>query len=154
MKPEQEARRQQFADLAKSLIGVREGIKNNTGTDVIKYLKYVGINVPTPWCAAFVSWVFKMGGQTEPKTAWSPSLFPASRLARDALKGNVIGIYFPTLKRIGHCGIIVDTRGNLIYSVEGNTNGVGSREGDGVYKRIRHKRSIAAIADWLEGAPL
>ena len=154
MRPEQEARRQQFADLAKTLLGVREGKQANTGSEVTKYLKYVGVYVPAAWCAALVCWVFKLAGYHQPRTPWSPALFPSARLARDALKGNVIGIYFSVLKRIGHCGIIVDVRGDLIYSVEGNTNVAGSREGDGVYKRVRHKRSIAVIADWFKEVPL
>ncbi|MHA4893540.1 NlpC/P60 family protein [Pedobacter sp. PWIIR3] len=154
MSPAQQERREEFVKVAQSLVGIREGKKANTGKEVSGFLKYVGVQVPAPWCAAFVCWVFKMVGDAQPRTAWSPSLFPAPRLARDALPGNILGIYFPALKRIGHCGIIVETKGAWIYSVEGNTNLGGSRDGDGVYKRIRHKRSIAVIADWFKELPL
>ncbi|ETZ21152.1 hypothetical protein N824_03260 [Pedobacter sp. V48] len=33
--------------------------------------------------------------------------------------------------------------------IEGNTNLEGSREGQGVYRRIKHKRRNGMYADWL-----
>jgi len=63
--------------------------------------------------------------------------------------GLVYGIYFPELRRIGHCGILERVQGDFVIGIEGNTNVAGSREGDGVYRRMRHKRSIAKFAEWL-----
>ncbi|MBB5436911.1 hypothetical protein HDC92_000575 [Pedobacter sp. AK017] len=85
----------------------------------------------------------------QPRTAWSPGLFPASRLVRNGLPGMLIGIYFPSLKRLGHCGMIERVQGSLVFSIEGNTNVNGSREGDAVMRKARHKRSIAKYSDWL-----
>jgi len=133
---------------AKKEAGVREGDVPNSGQKVSVYLRYVGISFPAPWCAAFVSYVFGQAGYTAPKTAWSPDLFPAQRSVKEPKPGLVLGIYYPALKRIAHCGIVTGVKDDLIFSVEGNTNLNGSREGDGVYQRIRHKRSIHRYSDW------
>lgn len=130
--------------------GVREGNVPNGGPDVLFYLRYVGIKTPAPWCAAWVSYVFGQAGYTAPKTAWSPGLFPDQRSVREARPGVVLGIYYTSLKRIAHCGIVEGVKNEWIYSIEGNTNVNGSREGDGVYRRVRHVRSIHRFADWVE----
>src|SRR5690554_1061248 len=61
-------------------IGVREKTNKNDGERIAEYLKYTGLNEGYAWCAAFVSWSFGQAGLTEPKTAWSPSLFPNKRI--------------------------------------------------------------------------
>jgi len=132
--------------IAQKEIGVREA-KGNTGLRVNEYNAYVGLK-NVAWCASFISWCFGQAGYSQPRTAWSPALFPANRLVKDPLPGRVLGIYFPELKRIAHCGIVEKVKNELVYSVEGNTNVNGSREGDGVYRRIRHKRSIYKFSDW------
>jgi hypothetical protein len=136
-------------EIARKEIGVREATGRNDGARVGQYLNYVGFKQAAPWCAAWVSWVFGQAGYQEPKTAWSPALFPERRLVRDALPGYVFGIYFPELKRIGHCGIVESARGEWCATIEGNTGPEGSREGIGVFRRLRHKRTIAKFADWL-----
>ena len=64
-------------------------------------------------------------------------------------KGLVFGIYFPELKRIGHCGFVEMVRGEWVQTIEGNTSPDGGREGIGVFRRLRHKRTICKYADWL-----
>lgn len=135
---------------AQKEIGVREGDVQNTGKRVSEYLRYVGINRPDKWCAAWVSFVFGQVGYSTPKTAWSPALFPASRQVAKAKPGLVLGIYYASLKRIAHCGIVEQVKNDWVFSVEGNTNVNGSREGDGVYRRTRHIRSIHRFADWCK----
>jgi len=134
---------------AENEVGVREKTGNNDGIRVEEYLATVGLKKPEPWCAAFVCWVYAKEGFAKPRSGWSPDLFPLSRLARSALPGNILGIYFPDKKRIAHVGIIIKEKDDFIYSVEGNTDVAGSREGDGVYLRQRHKRTIYRIADWI-----
>ncbi|WP_285059747.1 hypothetical protein [Pedobacter ginsengisoli] len=100
------------------------------------------------WCAAFVSWCFGQAGYTQPKTAWSPALFPKGRFRKEPLPGMIMGIYFPSMRRIAHRGIVESLHGDFIVCIEGNTNSDGSRNGDGVYRRVRHKRSIANFSEW------
>jgi hypothetical protein len=141
--------------IARAEVGVRE-VGQNGGERVGDYLAYTGIKVPGPYCAAFVSWCFGQAGYEEPRTAWSPALFPKLRVvnldpshARDDKRGLVFGIYFPELKRIAHCGIVEVVRGEWIQTIEGNTSPDGSREGIGVFRRLRHKRTISKYSNWL-----
>lgn len=62
--------------------------------------------------------------------------------------GCVMGLYYEKLGRLGHIGIIEYEDANNYYTIEGNTNGAGSREGDGVYRKIRPKKTVAALADY------
>lgn len=62
-----------------SQIGVLESGLNG-GSEVEKYLHYVNLSKGNPWCAAFVCWVFGQAGIANPRTAWSPTLFPASKI--------------------------------------------------------------------------
>ncbi len=131
---------------AQGEIGVRE-TSENAGPDVDRYGRYVGFK-KIPWCAAFCSWCFGQAGCPQPRTAWSPALFPAGRLTKTARPGMIFGIYFPKLKRIGHCGLVESVRDDWIVGIEGNTNLSGSRDGDGVYRKWRHKRGIQVYARW------
>lgn len=137
-----------ITEIAENQLGVRELTGHNDGPRVEAYLSAVKLKKGAPWCAAYVSWTYQQAGFAKPRSGWSPDLFPKSRLARSALPGDVLGIYFTELKRIAHVGIVTSQKGSWVYSVEGNTNVAGSREGDGVYKKIRHIRTIHSIADW------
>ena len=141
---------------AEKEIGVRERTGRNDGIRVETYLRSVGLKIGNPWCAAFISFLFGQEGLDEPRTGWSPDLFPKSRFTRSALPGNLLAIYFPDLKRIGHVGLITGNQGDYICSIEGNTNVTGSREGDGVYRKRRHIKTIYMFSDWIsnKGAAL
>jgi hypothetical protein len=134
--------------IAAAELGVRE-VGNNDGARVRAYLTYTGIKTPAPWCAAWISYCFGKAGFAEPRTAWSPAMFPVSRLTLDPKPADVFGIYFDNLKRIAHVGLIERLQGKFIFSVEGNTSADGSREGTGVFRRLRHTRTISKYADWI-----
>jgi hypothetical protein len=127
-------------------VGVRE-TSENAGKRVDEYNAYVGVR-KVAWCAAFVSWCFGQAGYTQPRTAWSPALFPKRRLRAKAQPGMIMGIYFPSMGRIAHCGIVELVTGDFVVCIEGNSNSDGSRNGNGVYRRMRHKRSIANFSEW------
>ncbi|AOM76539.1 peptidoglycan-binding protein [Pedobacter steynii] len=146
--------RKKLITIAESQLGVREKTGNNDGLQVEEYLKTVNLKKGNPYCAAFISWVFYKAGFDQPRTGWSPALFQNSHLimasSKEAyLPGNLIGIYFPSLKRIAHVGIIAYRKNNWIISIEANTNVEGSREGDGVYRRRRPIRTISRYSDWI-----
>lgn len=131
-------------------VGVREETGKNDGPRVEEYLRLVGLKKPEPYCAAFVSWVYAKAGYEKPRSGWSPDLFPSSRLARSALPGDVLGIYFSAMKRIAHVGIVIKQSGDYVTSVEGNTNVAGNREGGGVYLKVRHIKTIYQISNWIK----
>jgi hypothetical protein len=142
--------RAHLVSIAEKEIGVRELSGHNDGERVEAYLRVTGLRKGNPWCAAYVSWVYWQAGFTAPASAWSPDLFPASRVTTQFLPGNVLGIYFPELKRIAHVGLIIKRDGDWVVSAEGNTNVSGSRNGDGVYLKRRHHRTIYQVADWVK----
>ena len=61
-----------------SQIGVREK-QVNARPELEKYLQSVGLGKGNPWCAAFVCWVYGQAGLSNPRSGWSPDLFPGSR---------------------------------------------------------------------------
>lgn len=154
-----------------SQIGVREATGHNDGPQVEAYLRYTGLGKGNAWCAAFVCWVLGQAGVDNPKTAWAASLFPHDKLvwprAKIRARGNpqratkkvlttgnpqratIFGLYFPSLKRIAHCGFIDEWNEKEVITVEGNTNDKGGREGDGVYRKRRPVKSLYAVADWI-----
>ena len=135
---------------ARKEIGIRETNNTNSGVRVEAYLSYVGFKKGSPWCAAFVSWVYNEAGYKLPRSAWSPALFPPSKCLKDAMPGMIFGIYFPNLKRVAHCGIVESIRDDWITTIEGNTNAAGSREGDGVYRKLRNKKTIKYFSHWID----
>lgn len=139
----------QLLKIAKSQLGIREATGNNDGKQVEEYLKYTGNKKGEPWCASFVSWVFGQTGYAAPRTAWSPALFPKARLTKVVTPATVFGIYFANKQRIAHAGLVRQKRGDWVSTIEGNTNILGSREGDGVYRKLRHVKTIAVFANWL-----
>lgn len=141
--------RQSIVRRARLEIGVREKTGKNDGARVEAYLASVGLKKPEPWCAAFICWIFAQEGFIKPKSGWTPDLFPKSRVSSAPLSGNIIGIYCLSKKRIAHVGIIEKMEGDWCLSIEGNTNVDGSREGDGVYKKRRHQKTIYRISDWI-----
>lgn len=144
-----DAFRERILAVASSQIGVREATGNNDGPQVEAYLKVTNLPKGNPWCAAFVSWVFRQAGFALPRTAWSPALFPLARQTLSPKPADVLGIYSIRLKRIAHAGLVEQRQNNWIISIEGNTNVDGSREGDGVYRKRRHVKTIAKFADWV-----
>ena len=150
-------------------LGVRERTGNNDGAQVEDYLRYVELRKGNPWCAAFVCWVFGKAGIANPRSGWSPNLFPAKniiwqRSQSAALRtgtaerrtcvparGDVFGIWFPDKRRIAHVGFVDQWDDSWVVTVEGNTNEAGSREGDGVYRKRRLVRSLWQVASWIKG---
>lgn len=149
-----------IAHAAESKIGIREKGGNNKGPDLAPFFAADSYK-PNPsddgyaWCAAFVCWAVKTAmdatgtketpGFQRPTTpgAWA---FEKWSLAQDATtqtkkkprgdiqRGDIIVFTF------SHIGIAVghpDKNGHF-YTVEGNTDEAGSREGGGVFRKRRH----------------
>lgn len=141
-----------------SQIGILELTGNNDGKQVEAYLKYVGLSKGNPWCAAFVCWVLGQNNVPNPKSGYCPSLFAkedqvwkrTSKTNSLPLPGDVFGIYFPEKKRIAHVGFVDSWTHKTVNTVEGNTNDAGSREGDGVYRKIRLTRQIYAVTRFIK----
>lgn len=141
-------------------VGVRELSGKNDGAEVEKYLKYVGLGKGYAWCAAFTCWVYGQAEVINPKSAWSPAMFPVGNVIyQHNLKlkqgvpqtGDTFGIWFNNLKRVAHVGFVDEwSSGSYLVTVEGNTNDVGSREGDGVYRKRRLKSQVYQVSSFIE----
>lgn len=151
-------------EIARSQLGIREGVKNNTGARIVEYQ---GATWLAPgawaWCAAFTSWVMRewlelesvrtqMGFESFSRAEkwrcrdaaafgwekWAQQkkiqVLPETSLAR---RGDFVTFDF------SHIGIVTADQSTLstpIKTVEGNTNGKGERDsksGDGVWEKTR-----------------
>lgn len=132
-------------------VGVREATGKNDGHRVEQYLASTQLGPGYAWCAAFVNWTYQKCGVVTPKSAaWSPSWFPAGKLTHYPQPGDVFGIYFPSKGRIAHVGFIDEWGSSRVKTVEGNTNSAGSREGDGVYRKVRLRSQVHSVANWID----
>ncbi|SEN06995.1 hypothetical protein SAMN05216436_11153 [bacterium A37T11] len=140
-------------------IGVREATGHNDGTRVQEYLQYVHLKGNFSYCAAFTCWALGKAGINNPKNGWAPAMFPEKRVVwkggkhNDAINrvftGDVFGIYFSNLKRIGHCGFVDSWDRTWCITVEANTTDIRAGPGEGVFKKKRLVKTIYKVADWV-----
>lgn len=136
--------------VAKSQIGLTEiPIGSNWGKNVQKYLASVGINFPASWCMAFVYWcadqtcrqlgiqnpLVKTGGVMHQWNGIDPKY-----KAKAPQPGDIFIMSFGG--GLGHTGFVERVDENFIYTIEGNTNDTGSREGIEVCRRQRPRNSL------------
>jgi len=125
----------------------------NSGKQVNQYLKSVGLKSGNSWCMAFVYWCFheaakelnavnplvKTGGVMR---QWNEAS-STHRFSQPQV-GDIMILDYG--KGLGHTGIVQQVDGNNIWTIEGNTNDDGSREG---YEVARRKRSVAACKGFI-----
>lgn len=141
-----------------SQIGIRELTGRNDGKAVETYLKYCNLSKGNPWCAAFICWCLGQNNIKNPRSGYCPDLFSSQTTVwkrnkkniQSPLPADVFGLYFPEKKRIAHVGFIEKWGTKTITTVEGNTNQAGSREGDGVYRKIRLTRQIYTVTRFIK----
>jgi hypothetical protein len=155
-----------IAAIASSQVGQREATNHNDGAAVRKYQAATNLEPDSwPWCAAFVCWCVRewlkdpsavswlslkklTPEEWRPKNAnawgfsdWSHSRPATTKIidrAEQAKPGDIVMFTF------SHVGIVVSDNGKSIQTVEGNTNGVGERDGDGVYFKTRSRSLVKA----------
>lgn len=131
----------------------------NAGPRVNQYLAATGNRPGEYWCAAFIGFVFKLCGLPIPQYAGAARNWFAPNLASTffirGIRGNVdaaqpgdlLALYYVNLGRIGHILALEKQLNNAVITIEGNTGPDGGRNGDGVYRKRRMKRSIYAAAN-------
>lgn len=145
-------------EIANSQLGVREKGASNSGPEVDQYLKSVGLNPGYPWCMAFVYWCYNQAAGTLGvpnfliRTAsvlhqWNEQQSTRKIVLDKVLKNPAIikpGAVFimDYGKGTGHTGLVEKIQSGLVYTIEGNTNDEGSREGFEVCRRTRKLTSI------------
>ena len=149
-----------IVDIALAEVGTEEVNGTNCGIRVNDYKS--ATNLPPdeswPWCAAFVDWcvreAMKATGTEEtptfrrPRTAgawdlenWSLKQDDSTQTRRspadDIRAGDIVIFTF------SHVGIAIDSPiGGEVETVEGNTDFAGSREGGGVFRKVRRLSQI------------
>lgn len=144
---------------------VRE-TRPNWGPEVGEYLRNAGINVPAPWCAAFIQWI------TDRAAKLAAVRNPLDDVVREALVADYVTlgkergwevpfeevdagdlVCFRFGKGWDHIGIVLETfEDGRFRSLEGNTNDEGSREGYEVairYRKVVPGRTM--FLRWDEG---
>ena len=138
-----------LAHVYTDILSVRE-VGFNAGKHVEMFLRSVRLGKGFPWCAAFVTYVLiEAGWDTLPKNpasvcSWFEMGEDHGAIVTDPSnlrRGDLIG-WCNRRRWRGHMGVFVsyDAKHNTITSLEGNTNQVGSREGDGCYRKVRKWR--------------
>ena len=109
---------------------------------VPQYLKSVGISFPASWCMAFVYWccnqaygvnnkLIKTGGVL---VQWQ-KIKPSFKITQNPKAGDIF--IMDHGHGLGHTGFVEKVQGDQIFTIEGNTNDTGSREGFEVCRRFR-----------------
>lgn len=119
---------------------------SNWGKPVQDYLASVGINFPASWCMAFVYWCFKQarpvneliksGGVLH---VWNTAE-KKYRVVDNPQPGDIF--IMDMGKGLGHTGFVEKVDAAFIYTIDGNTNDSGSREGIEVCRRQRPRNKI------------
>ena len=143
---------------AKRWNGVEELTGNNDHPMITDAMNLCGLagDKGYPWCAACMADIFYKAPLPSPHSArvvdwfkhnvvWKKEWGEKQFLVKQGMVG---AIYYRSLGRYGHIVLIIGEDKNNYYTLEGNTNSTGSREGQGFYKKIRSKESIAALADY------
>ncbi|MCC9066376.1 CHAP domain-containing protein [Flavobacterium piscisymbiosum] len=140
-------------EIATAQIGVEEIPRNsNSGPEVEIYLRSVGLSKGYAWCMAFVYWCTQNAAlQINAKNPLKKTAGVLDQYNSRPLLVKKIpqagDIFILDLKNgLGHTGFVEKVVGTMIYTIEGNTNDTGGREG---YKVARRKRDIKSIKGFL-----
>lgn len=143
--------------IARTQLNVRELTGKNDGEAVESYLRSVGLGKGYAWCVAFPYWCYrkaaeelnmdnplpKTGGVLDHLNKTSGKIISPT----EAISGDLVCMDFGGGK--GHMYMVTETfetpfKDKRAFSIEGNTNIEGSREGDGVYERNRLLKAAKA----------
>ena len=129
--------------VAESYLNVREEGYNRS-PDIDTWNTFSGVDLGSPYCASFVSWVHHIVGVRAPVSAWAPDQVKTKNVQFSEVKqGDVFGLYFPSKQRVAHVGFVKKMSSSFLITVEANTSpdaiaGSNSdRDGQGVYSRRR-----------------
>ena len=153
---------------AKDSVGLEES-PNNTGPAIKILQRAAGIPTRSPWCAAFVNWCAEYASviknvesplETVPNQGYVQSYYKwAERSGRLIMKREVFpGVLFlkwsESRQRYAHIGFVsgIDFSSDKFYTVEGNTNKLGEREGRYVLASVRSMSTgVYVFVDWTKG---
>lgn len=149
----------QIIDLAKSQIGVHESPPNSN--NVIYNQWYYGKSVSGPefpWCAVFISWLFRGDQSLCPRTASCVNMLAWFEQKRQIVKkpqaGDIVFFKYSTnSRRTNHVGLVVSVSddGRTINTIEGNTSVTNQDNGGKVMQRNRYSNIVAYARPRYQG---
>ena len=149
---------------AKEEIGVSEVDGTNCGPRVDEYKAATWLDPDKgwPWCAAFICWLIREALEKEDVLFQRPQTAGAWDFENWAKK-NDVGVVLnkpveagekPYVRagdivvfRFSHIGLAIGepTSNGYVSTIEGNTNGAGSREGGSVLEKSRHLSNVRSV---------
>ncbi len=169
--------RNYLIEVAKSQVGVTENPpKSNRGLKVEQYLKTTGLvytdsTTSFPWCASFVAdvgvftamvfnseWPLVRTASVDARfyPQWTGLFQDATNkgVLRDTPEPGAIWLrWYSSKKRFAHTGFCISAGVSGWATIEGNTNGRGSREGWGVFDKTRSFGPKDRFIYWWELLP-
>lgn len=148
---------------ARRYVGTKEEPKgSNRGLRIDYWLDLVGSPLASAWCAAFVTgmglqavgrgaWPFKVSGGVQDIVSAAGQL-----LTKDLAQvrpGDLMVLFFPSLNRYAHIGIVETVAAGTVDAIEGNTDDTGGREGYIVARRTRSLTDRVAFLRWPGNSP-
>jgi len=137
-------------------VGIKEKpLGSNNGEMINKFNSSCGLTPSdhAPWCASVAHYGYLINGAGDRPGAYSPSWYRRTRAIPTAMvqPGDVGLIYFPSKGRYAHTIAAIERvnrAGRIVSSyttLEGNTNAMGSREGDTFARRIRPADTVKVM---------
>lgn len=142
----------QVIDRAKGELGVTEYPPNS---NLVKYNDWIygHKGVSAPWCAAFVSWLFKPEQGLCKKTASCLEMLEwfekRGQIVKDPQAGDIVFFKYSTNnRRTNHVGLVVSVHDKVINTIEGNTSNTaqGSQDNGGMVAQRNRYSNIVAYA--------
>lgn len=137
---------------ARQEVGVVEvpANSNNVKYNTWFYGKNVG-GSKYPWCAAFVSYLFRSEQTLCKKTASCADMLEwfegQNRIVKEPKPGDIVFFHFSTNNRkSNHVGIVIRVENDGITTIEGNTSVTSDDNGGRVMQRKRKLKDIIAYA--------
>ena len=139
-----------------SYVGIKEDpMGSNNGVMVNRFNSSCGLRPSdhAPWCASVAHYGYMVNGAPDRPGAYSPSWYSKVRVIPAAMvqPGDVGLIYFPSKGRYAHVISAIEKvnrSGRFVTSyttLEGNTNAMGSREGDSFARRVRSADAVKVV---------
>lgn len=132
---------------ARSQVGQEEKPRgSNWGGMVTEYIKSTGLNVACFWCAAYVTWCLKQAQYSGKLPKHRASTYywyvfgKENNILHKTPQRNDLFVWNGA--NGGHIGWVIRVNGNRFWTLEGNSNNDGSRNG---YKVVEHERTIESL---------
>lgn len=139
----------QLIDRAKAELGTMESPPNSNNVKYNTWYYGHPVNGASyPWCATFISWLFKPEQGLCKKTASCLEMLEwfekRGQIVKSPQAGDIVFFKYPTNnRRTNHVGLVVSVNGNVINTIEGNTSTTSQDNGGKVMQRNRYSNIVA-----------